>query len=80
MGKDVSSFRNMSMDKNRRITKVKTTKGTRGFSSKNIEYVIPGSCLPLFQTFFEARDALARKINRQLVEHHLLLWERENIF
>jgi hypothetical protein len=36
--------------------------------------------LPIFYDFFNARDTLAKKINKQLVETGLLLWERENIY
>ena len=80
MGKDVTSFQELESDDDRRITRVKTTKGTRGFGRNTIRYVIGSKDLPIFERFFDARDTLARKINRQLVEQHLLLWERENIY
>jgi len=80
MGKDVSTFQTVTADDDRRITRVKTTKGTKGFGRNNIQYVVDSSSLPVFEKFFDARDALARKINRQLVEQGLLLWERENIY
>ena len=80
MGKDVTSFQELESDDDRRITRVKTTKGTRGFGRNTIRYVIGSKDLPIFECFFDARDTLARKINRQLVEQHLLLWERENIY
>ena len=34
----------------------------------------------MFYDFFDKRDILAKKINKQLVEQGLLLWERENIY
>ncbi len=30
--------------------------------------------------FFDKRDALAVKINQELLDAHLLLWKRENVF
>ena len=80
MGKDTSSFRLLENAKDKRITKVKTTKGTHGFSRKNIPYFVPSISLSTFERFFNARDELAAKINRQLIENGILLWERENIF
>lgn len=80
MGKDITSFQELESDDDRRITRVKTTKGTRGFGRNTIRYVIGSKDLPIFERFFDSRDTLARKINRQLVEQHLLLWERENIY
>lgn len=80
MGKDISTFQELDSEDDRRITRVKTTKGTRGFGRNTIRYVVGSKDLPIFERFFDARDTLARKINRQLVEQHLLLWERENIY
>ena len=60
--------------------KTKSTKGTRGFGRNTIKYVVGSEYLPIFENFFNARDILAKKINRQLVESGLLLWERENIY
>lgn len=80
MGKDVNMFTTMDKATDTRITKVKTTKGTKGFSRTNIVYAVPNKDLPIFERFFDARDVLAKKINRQLLEQHLLLWERENIY
>lgn len=80
MGKDALSFKELETDKDTRINKTKTTKGTKGFGQKNIKSVVPSESLPIFTDFFDARDVLARKINRQLVESGLLLWERENIY
>lgn len=80
MGKDASQFAELDTDNDRRITRVKTTKGTRGFSRNNIKYAVPSDALPIFESFFDARDVLAKKINDQLVDAGLLLWKRENIY
>jgi hypothetical protein len=80
MGKDTTTFQTIDADEDRRITKVKTTKGTKGFGRNTIQYAVDSSQLPVFARFFDARDTLAKKINRQLVEQGLLLWERENIY
>ena len=58
----------------------KTTKGTRGFGRNTIRYVVNSDYLPIFEEFFNNRDILAKKINQQLVDSGLLLWERENIY
>ena len=80
MGKDVSTFSTLDKSDDRRINKVKTTKGTKGFGRKTIAYAVSSKDLPIFETFFNTRDALAEKINRQLLEQGLLLWKRENIY
>lgn len=81
MGKDSSSFRTLDSEADTRVTvKNKTTKGTKGFGRNTIKYVVNSKDLPIFEKFFDARDVLAKKINRQLVEQGLLLWERENIY
>lgn len=80
MGKDVSSFQEFETDNDTRITRNKTTKGTKGFGRNTIKYAVNSSALPIFENFFEVRDILAKKINHQLVEQGLLLWERENIY
>ena len=80
MGKDISSYSSVDAKSDKRITKVKTTKGTKGFGRKTINSVVAAKDLPIFTNFFDARDILAKKINKQLVEQNLLLWERENIF
>ncbi len=80
MGKNTSSFSQLDPSKDKRITKTKTTKGTKGFGRNTIKYVVNSKDLPIFESFFEKRDILAKKINRQLVEQGLLLWERENIY
>ncbi len=80
MGKDTSQFAELDRSDDRRITRVKTTKGTRGFGRNTVKYAVPSDDLPLFTEFFDSRDTLAQKINRQLVDSGLLLWQRENIF
>ena len=67
-------------ENDKRINKVKTTKGTKGFGRNTIKYVVPTDKLPVFINFFDKRDILAKKINKQLVDAGLLLWERENIY
>lgn len=80
MGKDVSSYTTLDKASDKRITKVKTTKGTKGFGRNTIASVVGSKDLPIFIRFFDARDILAKKINKQLLENNLLLWERENIY
>ena len=80
MGKDVNTFTDLDRADDKRITKVKTTKGTKGFGRNTIAFVVGSKDLPIFNRFFDARDVLAKKINRMLIENHLLLWERENIY
>lgn len=79
MGRDVSSYTTLDKEKDTRVTKVKITKG-KGFGRNTIAYAISNKDMPIFTKFFDARDVLARKINKQLVEQNLLLWERENIY
>lgn len=78
MGKDNHNFE--LLDTDTRIVKTKTTKGTRGFGRNTIRQVVAEEYLPIFEEFFDARDILAKKINKQLVEQEILLWERENIY
>lgn len=80
MGKDVAAYATLDKSKDKRITKVKTTKGTKGFGRNTIAFAVGSKDLPIFMNFFDARDVLAKKINKQLVEQGLLLWERENIY
>ena len=80
MGKDVSQFKELETENDTRITKIKTTKGSRGFGKNTIKYVISSKDLPIFENFFNIRDILAKKINKKAVENGILLWERENIY
>ena len=79
MGKDTSNFKTLEND-TRTLYRVKTTKGTKGFGRNTIKSVVGSADLPIFINFFDARDVLAKKINKQLVKNNLLLWERENIY
>ena len=80
MGKDVNAFKTLDKTDDHRITKTKTTKGTHGFGRNNLRSVVPDDTLPMFYDFFDKRDALAVKINQELLDAHLLLWKRENVF
>lgn len=80
MGKDASSFQEFDTENDTRITRNRTTKGTKGFGRNTIKYAVSSVALPIFENFFEIRDILAKKINKQLVDQGLLLWERENIY
>lgn len=80
MGKDTNTFSTLDKAKDKRITKVKTTKGSKGFGRNTIIFAVGTNDLPIFNKFFEVRDVLAKKINKQLIEQNLLLWERDNIF
>ena len=80
MGKDVTTYATIEKANDKRLTKVKTTKGTKGFGRNTIASAVGSKDLPIFIKFFDARDVLAKKINKQLLEQKLLLWERENIY
>jgi hypothetical protein len=80
MGKDVKTFQELDKADDHRISRTKTTKGTHGFGRNNLKGVVPDDSLPVFYDFFDKRDALAEKINQELLDAHLLLWKRENIF
>ncbi len=80
MGKNSSSFSTLHSENDKRINKTKTTKGTKGFGKNTIKYIVSSKDLPIFDHFFSVRDILAKKINKQLIENGLLLWERENIY
>ncbi|MBR3090491.1 MAG: hypothetical protein IKH10_00685, partial [Bacteroidetes bacterium] len=81
MGKDNSSFKELETENETRLfNKVRTTRGTRGFGRNTIKYAVNSEYIPMFKYFFDVRDILAKKINKQLVDQKLLLWERENIY
>ncbi|MBR1785278.1 MAG: hypothetical protein IJ760_07595 [Bacteroidales bacterium] len=80
MGKTADSFALPGTGRDTRISRTRTGKGTRGFGRNTVKYAVPAESLGLFNDFFDARDALARKINRQLLDAGLLLWPRENIY
>lgn len=80
MHKDISKFKELEKPQGKKIAKVKTTKGSKGFSKNNIKSYVPDESLKIFENFFEVREKLAKKINKELFKNKLLLWERENIF
>lgn len=80
MHKDITTFKSLDSATDRRISRTKTTKGTKGFGRNNIRGFVPEDSLPIVYDFFDKRDILAKKINRELLDAHLLLWERENIY
>ena len=80
MGKDVSSFKESEEVRGKRISKMKTTKGSIPFKDINMKTVVRSADLPIFDKFFKARRTLAEKINKQLLDAGLLLWERENLY
>ena len=81
MGKDDSSFQTLDAEEDTRVMyKVRTTKGTRGFGRNTIRSAVGSEDLEMFYHFFDVRDALARKINQELLDAGLLLWKRENIY
>lgn len=81
MGKNPSVDFKKKKDKNNRSREQhKTTKDTSGFGLNTIKNVVNSENLPIFYHFFEVRDVLAKKINKQLLDAGLLLWERENLY
>lgn len=80
MGKNPDNFQDFKTDYDKRIAKIKTTKGTKGFDRNTIKYAVNSTHLDIFNHFFDTRDVLAKKINKQLLDSNLLLWERENIY
>ncbi len=79
MNKDTANYKTLEKAKDKRVTKVKTTKGTIGFSDKTFQdYVLP-EYWDDFYEFFEKRKNMAIRINQQLLEENLILWKRENI-
>lgn len=80
MGRSENDLTPYGNGKSRKITRVASYKGQRGFSRNNIKYAVPSNALHIFESFFDARDLLAQKINDQLVDAGILLWRRENIY
>ena len=80
MGKNPDDFGELETENDTRITKVKTTKGSKGFGRNTIKFAVSNEYLPVFLNFFDKRDILAQKINDELVAAGLLLWKRENIY
>jgi hypothetical protein len=48
MGKDISTYKTIDKASDKRITKVKTTKGTKGFGRNTISYAVSSKDLPIF--------------------------------
>ena len=81
MGKDPNFDYKKKADSNKySLEQHRTTRGTRGFGRNRLKNVVPSKELPIFERFFEVRDILARKINKQLLDLGILLWERENLY
>ena len=80
MEKDISKYKEQEDPSGKKLAKTKTTKGTIGFGRNTIAKRVPKEDLNIFIKFFDAREKLAIKINKQLFDNHLILWERENIF
>ena len=80
MGKDVDSFKEAENVKGKRISKMKTTKGSLPFKDINMKFVVESAYLPIFDKFFKVRRTLGEKINKQLLDAGLLLWERGNLY
>lgn len=80
MGKNPDNFISLNTESDTRVTKVKTTKGSKGFGRNTIKFAVSDEYMKIFTDFFDKRDALAQKINDELVAAGLLLWHRENIY
>lgn len=80
MRKDVDSFKEAENVRGKRISKMKTTKGSLPFKDINMKFVVGSAYLPIFDKFFKVRRTLGEKINKQLLDAGLLLWERENLY
>ena len=80
MNKDAAAYQTRNNANDRRITRVRTATEVRGFSPINIRKMTSEEFWPMFDRFFIAQRMLAEKINRELLEQNLMLWEHENIF
>ena len=79
VGKTEESFVMPELEKDTRITRTKVSKGMK-FGKNSIRQFAPKEKWSIFEDFFAKREVLARKINKELLDAGLLLWERENIF
>ena len=79
MNKNATVYQTRDVANDRRITRVRTATGVRGFSPVNIRKVTSEEYWPMFDNYFVLQRALADKINRQLLEQNLMLWEHENV-
>ena len=80
MEKDAKGYQPLSKANDKRMTRVKTQKGAKGFSRINVRKVTDAKYWPLFDRYFDAMTTLAEKIIRQMVEARLLLWQPSNIY
>ena len=80
MNKDATAYQTRNDANDRRITRVRTATEVLGFSPINIRKMTSEEFWPMFDQFFIAQRKLAEKINRELLEQNLMLWEHENIF
>ena len=79
MKRDTSSYRTLDKKNDKRITKVKTTKGSLPFKKETVKRYVSEEYWSDFEEFFNSRTILAERINEQLIEQNLVLWKRENI-
>ena len=80
MEKDAKGYQPLVKANDKRMTRVKTQKGAKGFSRINVHKVTDAKYWPLFDLYFDAMATLAEKIIRQMVETRLLLWQPSNIY
>jgi hypothetical protein len=80
MEKNANAYQHLNAVSDRRVTRVKTQKGVKGFSKVNVRKVTNREYWPMFDTYFDAMKNLAEKIIKQLVDANLLLWEPSNIY
>jgi len=80
MNKDATAYQTRNDANDRHITRVRTATEVLGFSPINIRKMTSEEFWPMFDQFFIAQRKLAEKINRELLEQNLMLWEHENIF
>ena len=80
MKKDATSYKTRDTPNDRRVTRVKTGIGTKGFSKINIRKVTSEEYWPVFDQYFDAMKILAEKIVWQMVSKGLLLWKPSNIY
>ena len=80
MEKDATAYQKRDTATDRRLTRVKTATGARGFSQINIRKVTSEEYWPMFDRYFEAKKTLAEKILQQLTDAGLLLWKPSNVY
>ena len=80
MKKGTTSYKTRDTPNDRRVTRVKTGVGTKGFSKINIRKVTSEDYWPVFDQYFDAMKILAEKIVWQMVSKGLLLWKPSNIY